>query len=423
MNRTLLLITAWAWAGGVTSSAHAQAPNVVPPAAIEEISKIASRFGTEWIDRAAKKKNTSAPHRWSGRDLQGRTPGRWDLIAGMKDRVLSGKAVPLPQWLPMCFLFDSAVNKQAANLKITKMAAAYAVCGIALVPFPFSLQMELPNDAAQVAKLASAACPLPEVFGVRGAVQVEAKSAALPQQMCQNYSANGCSTLCSTLSVSFVAPNSNPSVGLHESMHSNCCGPLCVDQGQGTGSPAGDNLEIAMLGLDESEHYYASTKAVGTSSISEAGCEALRAGASPNDFTHWYDPEQTTYYDPANPAFRKDLAAGDRLFPAEFIASIKSPPERITAKLLSAVSTKLPFKIDDEFPLVFESSRALRVLGGSDEYQLGFAAEAVGGPAEHKKAKARRKGWERRPASEEVRIFDGFGESNLNKTSVEHFAE
>lgn len=424
MSRAVLFITAWAWIGEGISSARAQAPNDLPPAAIEEISQIASRFGTEWIDAGQKKKNEEPRQRWTGHDLKGRTPGRWDLIAGMKGRVLSKKAIPLPLWLPMCFLFDSAVRLEAANRKIAKMSAAYAACGIALVPFPFSLQRDLPNDANEVAKLAREACPINEVFGVRGAVQVEAKSQALPQQMCQNYSANGCSTLCSPLSLSFVAPNSSPSVGLHESMHSNCCGPFCVDRGQGTGSPAGDNLEIAALDIPESKTLQANAQAIGTESISEAGCEALRAGASPNEFTHWYDPEQKIYYDSTKPEFNLNLAAGDRLFPEAFIASLKAPAEKVTAKLLSSVAPPKPeFKVIDDFPLVFESARALRALSGSPEYELSFSTEANDGPVDHKKGRQPRKGWPRRPPSEEVRIFEGFGESDLNKTSVEHFAK
>lgn len=178
--------------------------------------------------------------------------------------------------IPMCFLFDSSVDPIQADANIKGLVTAYASCGITLQPYAFRIQSNYPKNFDRMLEASILSCPIPTVLGGRGAIQIESRFEELPQQMCGNPKAEGCSTLCYPLSISFVKPNATLATRLHESMHSNCCGPLCVDTEEGEGTPAGVGLEWAYLGQSE---FYASTNSSDLQ-ISPAGCRALTAGAT-----------------------------------------------------------------------------------------------------------------------------------------------
>jgi len=221
-----------------------------------------------------------------------------------------------PLWLPMCFFFDPSVDAAVANKKIRTIAQAYGACGIALDTHTFTMRPDYPNNAKALKVAAEKACPFVSAYGVRGAVQVETRFPEVPKQMCEDPEAEGCSTLCSEVSVSFVKPNAGPSIGLHESMHSNCCGPLCVDTGEGTGITVGAGVELATFLPDEINLASTSKKSAVPPLIKENGCEALRAGASANNFTHWYEPERKEYFAvEKDPSKQKDLLEGKNLLP------------------------------------------------------------------------------------------------------------
>jgi len=55
--------------------------------------------------------------------------------------------------------------------------------------------------------------------------------------------------------------------------------------------------------------------------ILEKGCEALRAGASGNNFTHWYEPERKDYFVvEKDRSKQKDLLEGKNLLPTVQVA-------------------------------------------------------------------------------------------------------
>ena len=248
------------------------------------LRSLGSVYGPEWIEAAQKEPKPWTPARLVPEvklpkvEAQAKAPG--------------GGAVVPTLWLPMCFLFDPIVDSAKANEKIVEMTGAYAACGIALEPYAFTLKPNYPKDFAAVGAAALQACPLNSVFGVRGAIQIESRYPQLAKQMCQDPAAKGCSTLCAPISISFVESNAGPVSGLHESMHSNCCGPLCVNEGEGGGIPAGPSIEIASYRDDRAttaKGVQALKRVTGVAAtVTEEGCQALRAGASKNNLTHWY---------------------------------------------------------------------------------------------------------------------------------------
>jgi hypothetical protein len=202
------------------------------------------------------------------------------------------QAVVVSHWMPMCFLFDPAIDESKAEQNIRDMVSAYRSCGIQLRPFAFTLKPNYPQDVATLKEAAVRACPLSTHFRVRGAVQVMTASAQTPKEMCQDSSAKGCSTLCSPVSFSVLSPDAGPATALHESLHSNCCGPVCVDEGQGTGITVGTGIELALL--SKASHYAGSPDTL--TAITSEGCAALRAGASRNDIQNWQSREGERFY-------------------------------------------------------------------------------------------------------------------------------
>lgn len=246
-----------------------------------------------------------------------------------------------PLWLPMCFFFDPSISADIANQKIRAMAQAYGTCGIALEPYAFTLRPDYPNNAKALRVAAEKACPFPTAFGIRGAIQIESRFAELPKQMCDDPQAEGCSTLCSSVSVSFVKPNAGAAIGLHESLHSNCCGPLCVDKGEGSGIEVGGEVELAFFNTTK-DAYAAKSLPVIPPAINEEGCGALRAGASANNFTHWYEPERKEYYRvEKEPSKQKDLLEGKNILPKIEVAIAPTVPARAPA------SSALPKELTD----------------------------------------------------------------------------
>lgn len=276
-------------------------------------------------------------------------------------RSTTGAGSPPPKWwLPvhpwairMCFLFDQSVDPTIANEKVRRMTESYATCGIQLVSYTFTVKSTYPNDPKAVGEAAQVACPLLSMFGVRGAIQVETKYADMPQKMCMDPGAKGCSTLCSPLSISLLTPNAGAAVGLHESMHSNCCGPYCVDTGSGRGIPAGAGTEIAAVDRNEQGDvkifHAGNAVAANDLKITPAGCRGLRAGASRNDIQGWYQPPQNVYYsyDP-DPTAHFDLMAGKSFFrdrvplarpetESKVVLLPSAPPTKGASRLLATV--------------------------------------------------------------------------------------
>ena len=296
---------------GLTARAEEASPNRLSDS--EKVKWLGENYGPKWIEKNGAKKTAI-----------GKEPS-------------PGAQLPT-LWLPMCFFFDPSVSSELANEKIHTMVYAYSGCGIALEPYTFTLRPDYPNDAKALRVAVEKACPFVSTYGARVAVQIEARFPELPKQMCENQEAEGCSTLCSPTSVSFVKPNAGPAIGLHESMHSNCCGPLCVDKGEGTGLQIGAEIELAFLNDSSMTVHATTSKPSLPTLIQPAGCEALKAGASANNFTHWYEPDRKEYYVPEkDPGQQKDLLLGKNLLPAPRVVSYESPPpaERTPASVLS----------------------------------------------------------------------------------------
>lgn len=320
--------------GWLLLSSHlALAKEPAPAPGTDLIQQVSKDFGPSWVD------------------------GNASQTAGPKTEEnlnVSEEAVMPPLWIPMCFMYDRSVNTLSVNQQLKGLAAAYASCGIAIEPLTFTIKSNYPNDFVAVKKAALAACPLNSVFHVRGSIQIEARSTEIAGQMCGDPGAKGCSTLCEPVSLSFVAPNSGTVSALHESMHGNCCGSACVNKGEGGGKVAGPGLEIASFvpeHFPRSEVFQAEKDTAGAEAkISPEGCQALRAGASPNDLTHWFDPLKRVYYVPEDdPALQKDLMSGKNFIDETRFASRTSESadtEAASQSLLGSIAIKKELATD-----------------------------------------------------------------------------
>ncbi|MCB0405403.1 MAG: hypothetical protein KDD51_11510 [Bdellovibrionales bacterium] len=248
-----------------------------------------------------------------------------------------------PYWLPMCFFFDAHIDEEKANAQIRSLSEQYAGCGIHLKPFTFTIREGFSSDLQSIRALAEKACPFVDEFGVRGAIQMQTSNKKLPVSMCNDSKASGCSTLCESHSFSVLGPQAGAEVALHESLHSNCCGPLCVDAGQGSGQPAGYDLELASLG-SRPQTEYASRSAISSKKISASACAALRAGASSNEVRSWRAGRDDVYYKRETEILSQyDLNAGVSFFKAQSPrppAEVKVPPEPVVI-LTSTTGEKL----------------------------------------------------------------------------------
>lgn len=226
----------------------------------------------------------------------------------------SGRARALPLWMPMCFLFDPSHDPTTVNKNMKKLVDEYGRCGIAVETFAFTVQDGYPQDVQQLNGLVRQACDFDRAFGVRGAIQMGVNSAQIPQTMCREPGAQGCSTLCERLSVSYLAPGAGPETAVHESLHSNCCGRLCVNAGEGT-QGVGYNIDLVdnrtpILNWNQAEPAdkpdLANAKEE-EQQLDQEACVSLRQGASPNDGTHRYDPNKLNFYARASGAAQKPL--------------------------------------------------------------------------------------------------------------------
>ena len=240
---------------------------------------------------------------------------------------VGGTASTPPYWLPYCFLVDPAHDAAAVNAGIKMIADTYASCGIAIKPYAFTIQPNYPQQPGELSTLARQACNTNTAFGVRGAVQLMVANPQLPIEMCDQDDAVGCSTLCERISVSMVAPGGPGITQLHESLHSNCCGRLCVDNGEGTGEPAGPELELSaqvdfmnlpVTGIKVMQAETDTNPEQGDNDyqVPDATCQTLQQGAAPNTF-HRHDPNKQEYYIAAtDPSVMKQLD-GRSLFPPQ----------------------------------------------------------------------------------------------------------
>ena len=247
----------------VQSSANAQ----------ESFTRWLTSFGADWVDgKKAPQKEPSA------------------------ETISPGATIP-SLWLPMCFFFEPTTDPKIANEKLQYLAQSYASCGIALKPYAFTMKPGYPKEAEKLLEAAKRICPIPKTFANRGAIQIETLDENLPKAMCSNPEAKGCSTLCTELSTSVVLSSTSKEERLHESMHSNCCGPVCVNEGEGSGRLAGFSIELASHQIaTPSRNALPKANAPWFHSISAEGCAALQRGASANKFNFPYEPEKKDYY-------------------------------------------------------------------------------------------------------------------------------
>lgn len=305
------------------------------------LDRVLEMFGEKWVDQTASRGARGAdrgpasigPRSNTPDDVEKHPEGakspqkgggakRPDDGAG-ENTAANGPPQTLPYWFPMCFLADETTPTKQINDRIKYMADAYAKCGVVIEPFAYTIKGNYPADNKQVQDLAKQACNLNDRFGVRGAIQMDVNNVKLPQQMCQDPGATGCSTLCERISVSMVGPGASPILGLHESLHSNCCGRLCVNQGEGV-EPAGPGIDLA-TDLDEDllpfsvrniKIFHAEEGAnLQETPISKGACLSIQQGASPNDGSHQYSPGRSRYYVKAEGDKQIDITKGQSVFP------------------------------------------------------------------------------------------------------------
>lgn len=228
--------------------------------------------------------------------------------------------------LPMCFFFDETTNEETAEDKIRFLTKMYSACGIRLEPKAFTLKSGYSTDPAQLMGLVRKACPFSEAVGVRGSIQVETPFSSIPQAMCKDSGALGCSTLCEPNSVSVITANSGNAVAFHESLHANCCGSLCVEEGHGAGDTGKWGIEFSTKSSELFENRL---------------CASLRKGASDLSISRWNAPlDGTTYRKGKRPGEQVDLNLRVSLLPKEVVpaapvqvASPATEPSRAPASL------------------------------------------------------------------------------------------
>jgi len=226
----------------------------------------------------------------------------------------SGRARTTPLWMPICFLFDPSHDPTTVNKNMKRLVDEYGRCGIAVEPFAFTVAPGYPQDVQQLNGLVRQACDFDRAFGVRGAIQMGVNTAQIPQTMCREPGAQGCSTLCERLSVSYLAPGAGPETAVHESLHSNCCGRLCVNAGEGT-QGVGYNIDLVDNRTPIRDWYQAepadkpalADAKEEEQQLDQEACLSLRQGASPNDGTHRYDPNKLNFYARASEGAQKPL--------------------------------------------------------------------------------------------------------------------
>lgn len=221
----------------------------------------------------------------------------------------------LPFWLPVCFLADQGASADSVNGKIKAMVDAYAKCGVVIEPFAYTIKSNYGQDPAQISEYARATCNIPDRFGIRGAIQLDVNNAQIPARMCNDPQATGCSTLCERTSVSMVGPTATPILGVHESMHSNCCGRLCVNSDEGV-EPGGPGISLAhFTPVTEVKIFHAEEGAnLRPADISPNACESIRTGAAQNDGSHRYVAAKQRYYAVADERAQIDITQRKNVF-------------------------------------------------------------------------------------------------------------
>jgi hypothetical protein len=306
--RSILLITV----ALISVAAHADDSSVFESGK-SRILQILDVFSNKWIDNGGRGVDEEKPTVDSSQieqngesvqpDKQGegeKKPPQGAPAAGPPPR--SGRARTTALWMPMCFLVDPSHDPTTINQNIKRLVDEYGQCGIAVEPFAFTIAPGYPQDVQQMNNLARQACDFDRAFTVRGAIQVAVNSPQIPQAMCRDTTVTGCSTLCERLSVSYIAPGSGPDIAVHESLHSNCCGRLCVNNGEGTQN-IGYGIDLV---FNQTPAKIFHGEPANTPKLSDAkpengglnpeACASLQQGASPNDGTHRWDPNKLNFY-------------------------------------------------------------------------------------------------------------------------------
>lgn len=220
--------------------------------------------------------------------------------------------------LPMCFFFEEGVNEKEANSKLAFIKEAYSLCGIKLETSAFKMKGNYPSEPKLLMALARHACPFTEKLGVRGAIQIETKREMIPREMCQDGKAEGCSTLCEPVSFSVLTSKTGYRMAFHETLHSNCCGPTCVDRGMGNGRRVGWGVEFG-YGSQVGE-----SLGEGEELVTGELCDSLRKGATTTDISSWTVTDSSATY------FRRqgvvDLTLKENLLEKRYVTTPSIPP-------------------------------------------------------------------------------------------------
>ncbi len=287
---------------GVSHSARAEESGFYEEGK-SRINKMLDLFSSKWIDSGRGAAQATEPAKTAQTvtpDAQGKGAPEAPPDPGPPPR--SGRARTTPLWMPYCFLIDPSHDPTDVNKNMKRIVDEYGKCGIAVEPFAFTIGPNYPSDYRQLNDLTRQACDFDRAFGVRGAIQMAVNDPQIPQAMCRDPQAQGCSTLCERLSVSYVAAGAGSKTSVHESLHSNCCGRICVNQGEG--------LESIGFGIDMVENnvptkWYQAEDAkkpaladaeADNEELNPDACTTLRQGASPNDGTHRWDPNKLNFY-------------------------------------------------------------------------------------------------------------------------------
>lgn len=291
---------------------------------------------------------------------------------------------PLGYKLPMCFLVDERAPEGIVNVQMENLYKAYAACDVAIVGVVTTLKGNYQNafggNAEALTKAAREACNLNAQYGTRGAIQIFTADAGLPKAMCRDPGATGCSTLCEPLSVSMVGPGADLLVGVHESMHSNCCGRVCVNRGEGI-ERAGPGIDLAARASTSRERHAEEGGRLQNEPISAGACASIRAGATKSAGDAYDTSRQRIFYAHAESDSRKlDLTQRKSVFEP------RDPPKRVVLQDPSTLSPE--FEDEQDYSGTFGGAKQIgssrqerdRVAGpGPGDATSPAAAESAAG--------------------------------------------
>lgn len=221
------------------------------------------------------------------------------------------QTIPLAK--PYCFLLPSknAFALECAHKSVQNIVSQYARCGVHVVPEFRWWGNDHSENPKKLKEQATEACNLEKAFPWAqgaGSIQVFTTNQSIPTQMCKkgpddNRIASGCSDLCPNGGPSFSTVSGvgcSADISIHESGHSNCCGPKCHNEEskECRPEPIPGGCGLCLKGGTQNaraifkEIYSADGGAVGAGcQLTEAACAAIRQGAVKNP-GYVYDPQK-----------------------------------------------------------------------------------------------------------------------------------